>query len=253
MGETPVNDGRRLSSREKGGNETTMDDSHTCFFLNNFAGLFHSCLLGAALPNHKHNKRSALIQVEASSEEQRDANEGGRDGEIYNHHGDTLGVNLVDGSSTHGSTSIQRATSLSTSVGDVDNNHDVIQSSLSVSPTANGMQLLGPSSSALLSNLQLRVVPWHREQAWEDLEDDLCLILAGQTDCLSHFQRLHKEGLVQSNLLRSLAHLVSRPDTGTRSTTVPGYPPITTMPWPLPSSLLLNRFSATSNLPLCEH
>jgi hypothetical protein len=80
-----------------------------------------------------------------------------------------------------------------------------------------------PSESALSTNLEtlpkrrtsskleLRVFPLNREQAWEDLEDDLFLILNGRSDHLEQFQTLHTSGLTRSNILRSLAYLASRP------------------------------------------
>lgn len=61
------------------------------------------------------------------------------------------------------------------------------------------------------SKLQLRVLPLHREQAWEDLEDDLLIILNGRIDLLEHFHNLHNAGVARSNLLRSIAYLASRP------------------------------------------
>jgi hypothetical protein len=62
------------------------------------------------------------------------------------------------------------------------------------------------------SKLELRVFPLDREQAWEELEDDLFLILNGRSDHLEEFQKLHTSGLTRSNILRSLAYLASRPN-----------------------------------------
>jgi hypothetical protein len=61
------------------------------------------------------------------------------------------------------------------------------------------------------SKLQLRVFPLNREQVWEELEDDLFLILNGRSIHLEEFQKLHTAGVTRSNLLRSLAYLASRP------------------------------------------
>ena len=61
------------------------------------------------------------------------------------------------------------------------------------------------------SQLQLRVVPLFREETWEELEDDLLIILNGRTDHLAQFHQLHNEGLTWSNLLRSAAYLASKP------------------------------------------
>ena len=73
----------------------------------------------------------------------------------------------------------------------------------------------GPAAMQLTKwsapDLPLRVFPLNKEQAWQELEDDLFLILSGRSDHLSYFRRLHGNGLVASNLLRSLAYLSSRP------------------------------------------
>ena len=70
------------------------------------------------------------------------------------------------------------------------------------------------------SDLPLRVFPINKEQAWQEMEDDLCLILAGRLDHLAHFEKLHNDGLVTSNLLRSLAYLSSRPRRKRRNSSV---------------------------------
>ena len=61
------------------------------------------------------------------------------------------------------------------------------------------------------SKIKLRVFPLNRVQAWEDLENDLFLILNGRSDHLEEFHTLHTSGLTRSNILRSLSYLASRP------------------------------------------
>ena len=61
------------------------------------------------------------------------------------------------------------------------------------------------SSSSKLP--ELCVFPFNREQQWEELE----VILNGRTDHLELFHNLHASGLALTNILRSTAHLASRP------------------------------------------
>ena len=80
------------------------------------------------------------------------------------------------------------------------------------SPVKKGTDGGGELLMKLSSNkLQPRIFPWNQEHAWDELEDDLFVLLDGQMTHLDYFRRLHHAGVIRSNLLHSLAYLASRP------------------------------------------